>query len=155
MSTPTVISSSTLIGAAAQSPDWVPRDDLAVLARTSVDTVKRDTKKHDLPTRIDAAGRVLVNVADFVRIGRLRPEDLSTGATAAESAEVVRARETITALRLQVAELTSQVRHQGTASAALYEQLATKDKQLARQADQLTQLIGRLGAVLAATGGAA
>ena len=59
-----------------QTADWIPRDDLAVLARCSVDTVKRDIKKHELNVREDEAGRILVNVEDFIRLGRLRSEDL-------------------------------------------------------------------------------
>lgn len=79
--------------------DWIPRDDMAVLVHKSVDTVTREIKKHDLATRTDEAGRVLVNVGDFLRLGRIRPEDLTAGAIPAESAEVLRVRESLTALR--------------------------------------------------------
>jgi hypothetical protein len=89
--------------------DWIPRDDMATLCRCSVDTVTRTVKKHQFDTRTDDAGRLLVNVGDFVRIGRLRAEDLTLGATPAESAEVRRARASIEALKIQVAELTGRL----------------------------------------------
>jgi hypothetical protein len=76
--------------------DWITRDDMAVLIRKSDYTIRRDERAHGLRTRV-VAGRVLVNVGDFLRIERLRLEDLTAGATPAESAEVLRARQTITA----------------------------------------------------------
>jgi hypothetical protein len=42
--------------------DWVTRDDMALLTRTSTDTVRRDVTRHGLETREDDTGRVLVNV---------------------------------------------------------------------------------------------
>jgi hypothetical protein len=71
--------------------DRITRDDMAVLAGTGPDTIRRDIKKHGLETDTDAAGRVLVPVADFREIGRIRPEDLTVGVTARESAQVLRA----------------------------------------------------------------
>lgn len=125
--------------------DWVSRDDMASLIRKSIDTVNRDCGKHQLATQAGPGGRVLVNVGDFLRIGRLRADDLPTASSAAESAEVLRARETVVALRVQVAELTGRLAHCDTLINTLLEQLGTKDKQLAKQADQLTQAIARLG----------
>ena len=78
--------------------DWITRADMAALMRKSEDTVRSAEKKHQLQTREDDAGRVRVNVGDFVRIGLLHPGDLTAGATPAGSAEVLRARETVTAL---------------------------------------------------------
>lgn len=133
---------------------WIPRDDMAVLGRCSSDTVRRDEgrirKLYDeagepYETRTDATGRVLVNVGDFVRVGRLRPEDLTTGATPAESAEVLRARETITALKAQVGELSGRLSHSDLHIADLREQLSVKDKQLGAQVNHISQLISRLG----------
>lgn len=134
--------------------DWITREDMAVLIRKSPDTVRRQAKKHDLAERTDEAGRVLVSVGDFLRLGHLRPEDLAVGATPAESAEVLRARETLTALRVQVGELTGRLGHADTLVSTLTDQLAYKDRQLATQAAQLTQLTQLLGR-LAAAGGAA
>jgi hypothetical protein len=71
--------------------DWISRGDLATLTRTSTDTVVRDCAKHQLVTQTDADNRVLVDVGDFLQINRLRPEDLTLGATPAESAEVLAA----------------------------------------------------------------
>ena len=130
--------------------DRITRDDIALLARTSPDTIRRDIKKHGLETDTDAAGRVLVRVADFLAIGRIRPEDLTAGATPGESAEVLRARETITALRMQVAELSGRLRHSDALVDTLRDQLGQKDKQLAKQADPVSQLIVRLGALAGA-----
>jgi len=126
--------------------DWITRDDMAVLIRRTEYTIRRDERAHELKTRLDETGRVLVNVGDFLRIGRLRLEDLTAGATPAQSAEVLRARETITALRVQVGELTGRLSHSDALVTTLGEQLAQKDRQLAKQADHLTQLICRLGA---------
>ena len=126
--------------------DWISRDDMAVLIHRSEDTVRRDERAPELQTRVGETGRVQVNVGDFLRIGRLRLEDLTAGATPAEPAEVLRARETITALRVQVGELTGRLRHSDALVTTLGEQLAQKDRQLAKQADHLTQRVGRLGA---------
>ena len=111
------------------SADWVTRDDMAALTRKSADTVTRDIKKHQLSAPADEAGRVLVNVGDFLEIGRLRPEDLTAGTTPAESAEVLRARETITELKERAAELTGRLGNSDTLVTTLREQLAVKDKQ--------------------------
>lgn len=131
--------------------DWIPRDDMATLARCSVDTITRAAKKHQLETRVDDTGRVLVNVGDYLALGKLRTGDLAVGATPAESAEVLRARASLEALKIQVAELTGRLSLADATVETLREQLAVKDKQLGRQGDQISQLIGRLGIV----GGAA
>ena len=125
--------------------DWIPRDDMATLIRKSVDTVKRLIKKHGLATRTDGAGRVLVNVGDLMTLGLVRTEDLTAGATPAESVEVLRARENILLLKTQAAELTGRLANADTLLDTLREQLAVKDKQIAKQTDQVTQLIARLG----------
>lgn len=127
--------------------DWVPRDDMALLTRTSVDTVRRDVKKHGLKTRDDAAGRVLVNVGDFITIGRLRDQDLTVGASPAESAAVIRSRELVAELRAQLARAQGRLDQAEPVVATLREQLASKDKQLAKRDDhvaQLTTLLGQL-----------
>lgn len=134
--------------------DWVPRDDLAVLANRSTDTVTRDVKRHQLQTREDEAGRVLVNVGDFLRIGRLRDSDLTAGTTPAESAAIIRSRQAETDLREQLARLEGKLAQADLVVETLREQLVTKDRQLAKrdeQFTQLTQLLGRLSAL----GGAA
>lgn len=120
--------------------DWIPRADMAALMRKSEDTVRRIVKTNGLATRDGDAGRILVGVADFLRLGHLRPEDLLSGGTAAESAEVLRARDTITALTAQVGELTGRLANTDTLVTTLRQQLDVKDKQLAKQADQVSQL---------------
>ena len=136
------------------SGDWVTRDDMAALTRKSADTITRDLRKHDFASREDEAGRVLVNVGDFLEIGRLRPEDLTAGTTPAESAEVLRARQSITELKERAAELTGRLGNSDTLIDTLREQLAVKDKHIAKQAEQITQLIARLG-TFGTMGGAA
>jgi hypothetical protein len=140
--TPTAAISSSVTTSAE---DWVTREDMAALMRVHPDTVRRACHKNELDTREDEAGRVLVNIGDFLRIGRLRPEDLTAGATPAESAEVLRARATVTALTAQVAELTGRLAQADLVRDTLREQLAVKDKQLAQQSSQLTQLTQLLG----------
>jgi hypothetical protein len=142
------------MGTLYTAADWVPRDDMAVLADCSVDTIRRDEKKHGLETRTDDAGRVLVNVGDFLRIGRLRDADLTAGATPAESAAVVRSRQAEAALREQVARLEGKLVQADLVVETLREQLGAKDKQLAKRDDQITQLTTLLGR-FAAMGGAA
>jgi uncharacterized coiled-coil protein SlyX len=127
-----------------QGEAWITRADMAALMRKSEDTVRRAEKKHQLETREDDAGRVRVNVGDLVRIGLLHPGDLTAGATPADPAEVLRARETVTALKTQVAELTGRLAHSDLVRDTLREQLAVRDKQIAQQANQLTQLIARI-----------
>jgi hypothetical protein len=57
--------------------DWLPRADMAALMRKSEDTVRRIVEKD--ATRDGDAGRVLVSVADFLRLGHLRHEDIVAG----------------------------------------------------------------------------
>lgn len=139
--------------------DWVTRDDMALLTRTSVDTVRRDIKKHDLETREDDAGRVLVNVGAFIRIGRLRDQDLTQGSTPAESAAVLRSRESVSQMRAELAHAQGRLDQVDAVVATLREQLVSKDRQLAKRDDhvaQLTTLLGQLSQrrFLATTGGA-
>ncbi|QGN58095.1 hypothetical protein [Nostocoides sp. HKS02] len=124
--------------------DWVLRADMAALIRKSEDTVRRLVTKHELATRTDDKGRVLVRVDDFVTLGHLRHEDLTAGLTPAESAQVLRARESVTALRVQIAELTGRLAAAEGLSDTLREQLAQKDRQIAKQGDLLSRLIGQI-----------
>lgn len=126
------------------SQDWIPRADMAALIRKSEDTVRRLVTKHDLTTRTDDKGRVLVRVDDFVTLGHLRAEDLTAGLTPAESAEVLRARESVTALRVHVAELTGRLTAAEQLSDTLRDQLAQRDRQLTKQGELLSRLIGQI-----------
>jgi phage shock protein A len=110
-----------------QAEDWITRADMAALMKRSEDTVRRAEKKHELKTREDEARRALVAVADFLRLGLIRPQDLTVGATPAESAEVLRARETVAALKAQVAEMTGRLAQTDLVRDTLREQLAVKD----------------------------
>ena len=65
-----------------QHDDWILRADAAAIARCSEDSIRRDISNHELKTRRDDRKRVLVKVADLIRVGRIRAEDLTTGMTA-------------------------------------------------------------------------
>lgn len=129
--------------------DWVTREDVVALTRTSIDTIRRDEKKHGLETRRDDAGRVLVSVADFIRIGRLREADLTTGSTPGESAAILRSRETLAQLRAQLARAEGGLEQAQTVIDTLREQLATKDRQLTKRDDHIAQLTALLGQMTA------
>lgn len=137
--------------ATSTDEQWLTRADLAQLMHCSPDTVRRLTRKHGLQERTDTGGRVQLNVADCVRTGMLTPEDLRTGATPLESAELVRSRDTVLSLRVELAGLTGRLNEADMVRDTLREQLSVKDRQIAQQATQITQLIARLSAA----GGAA
>lgn len=134
--------------------DWAPRDDVAILANCSPDTIRRDVKRHELETREDESGRVLVHVDDFLRIGRLRDSDLTVGTTPTESAAILRSRQAESGLRERLAHLEGKLAQADLVIETLREQLTAKDKQLAKRDDQFTQLTSLLGRV-SAMGGAA
>ena len=142
--------------------DWITRDDMALLARCSVDTVRREERKlnakFNREPRTDEAGRALVNVGEFIELGRIRPEDLTLGTSPAESAAIIRSRQAETELREQSARLRGELDQAETVLATLREQLAVKDKQLAKRDEQITQLTTLLSTSLGrfhAAGGAA
>ena len=134
--------------------DWIPRDDLAVLAHCSTDTIRRDERKHELETRTDESGRVLVNVGKFLEIGRLRESYLTAGSTPAESAAMARSRQHESELRQQITRLEGKLDRTDLAVDILREQLSAKDKQLAKRDEQISTLTGLIGR-LSAFGGAA
>ena len=67
---------------------------------------------------------------------------------------MLRARQSITELKERAAELTGRLGNSDTLIDTLREQLAVKDKHIAKQAEQITQLIARLG-TFGTMGGAA
>jgi len=84
---------------------WVTRKDAAALGRCSQDSIQRTAKKHKLPTRTNKAGATLLSLDDLVRVGRVRPEDLTAAGTGAELAELARTKEQVSALRVEVGHL--------------------------------------------------
>jgi hypothetical protein len=116
--------------ATAGQDEWITRADAAALANCSQDSIRRDEHRHELPTKRNAAGAVTLRVSDLVSIGRIPPGALVVPA-AAESAEVVRARSTITELKVQAAEAAAKLKAADAMVAALLSQLEQKDKQIA------------------------
>ncbi|GAB3112791.1 hypothetical protein GCM10027055_16490 [Janibacter alkaliphilus] len=90
----------------AYDPDErIPRKDAARLARRSQDTIRRLERRHHLAVeRDEASQQVTYRVQDLVDLGVLHIEDVATAGSAAESAELAGARETIAHLRADVAE---------------------------------------------------
>jgi hypothetical protein len=81
---------SATAGTAAEGEQWISRADAAKLARRSEDTIKRAVADHNLETRPGLNGRVMLRVADLVRIGRISVEDVPAGASAAGSTAAAR-----------------------------------------------------------------
>ncbi|QWC84460.1 hypothetical protein KLP28_12920 [Nocardioidaceae bacterium] len=141
---------STCVTTAAPTPsspasgEWITREDLATLARRSVDTIRRDVERHSLDTRTDEKGRVLVNANDFLALGRLAPEDLRRGATPAESVAMTRARDEVGSLTAELARLEGRLEHLGRSEETLRDQLAVKDKQIAKLDETVKQLTALL-----------
>jgi hypothetical protein len=135
--------------------DWILRDDMAVLCRCSVDTIRRDVRNHELKARTDDAGRVLVNVGEFIKIGRLNEADLAGAATPAESASLVRSRAVESGLRQELAELRGRLERADQTSEVLREQLGVKDRQLKARDEQINTLTAMIGRTYGVTGGVA
>lgn len=110
--------------------DWISRDDAAVLAGCSADSIKRDVKNHALETRQGPANRVMVRLSDLVGIGRIKQHELPSSGTGAEAAELRRAQERILSLHAEVGEATGRLGERDTVIEVLRQQLAEKDRQL-------------------------
>jgi chromosome segregation ATPase len=139
----------------SSADEWISRDDAAVCAGASPDTIKRDIKKHDLETRTGPRGQVMTRVADLVRIGRIRPDAL-TEATGAETAELHRSRAQADAARTEAAQLAGRLQERERHTDLLHEQVREKDRQLKERDAQiraLTATVERL--VLALQAGSA
>src|SRR5215218_3193814 len=88
---------STVTATAAGAGEWISRADAAELAHRSEDAIKRDQKDHGLETRPGPNGKTMLRLADLVRIGRIRPEDLPAGASPAGTAELRRTQDQLVA----------------------------------------------------------
>jgi uncharacterized small protein (DUF1192 family) len=124
---------------------WVTRKDAAALARCSEDAIKDTQKKHKLPTRTGTAGATLLSLDDLVRVGRVRPEDLTAGGTGAECAELARTKEQVSALRTEVGRQGGRLAEREAFLDLLRQQVAEKDRQI----KALQTTIERLAASLA------
>lgn len=130
----------------AYDPDErIPRKDAARLARRSQDTIRRLERRHHLAVeRDEASQQVTYRVQDLVDLGVLHIEDVATAGSAAESAELAGARETIAHLRADVAERDGRLSYAEGLISALQEQLVVKDKQLTQQGTQINKLADAL-----------
>ena len=124
---------------------WVTRKDAAALARCSEDAIKDTQKKHELPTRTNAAKATLLNLDDLVRGGRVRAEDLAAGGTGTECAELVRSREQVNQLRTEVGRQGGRLAEREAFLDVLRQQVGVKDRQIAA----LQATVERLAASLA------
>lgn len=113
-----------------EAAEWVSRRDIAELAHVSEDTVKRDIDKHGLATRLGSKGEVLVQLADFARIGRISARQQGAGISPGEVAELRRATTENARLAAQVAELTGRLEEARASQDVVIAQLATKDQQI-------------------------
>lgn len=113
----------------AGADKWVTRREVAQLAGCSEDTIKRDVKTHTLETRLSDKGEVLVRVADFVALGRLQPQDVPTGLSAGQAAELKRVLADNVRLAAQVAELTGRLSAATAAQDVVIAQLGVKEAQ--------------------------
>lgn len=129
--------------------DRITRKDAAALARKSEDTIRRAEKKHDLAVETDpGTGQVTYRVGDLVDLDLIRITDVAIAGTAAESAEVIKARAALSELQAAVAEQRGRLAHADALVAELTRQLEVKDRQLAgyaTQVNKLTDVIVRLG----------
>lgn len=110
--------------------EWVSRREMSQLAHCSEDSVKRDIKQHQLETRTGPKGEVLVRVADFERIGRIKPGDVPTGLTGSQAAELRRVLADNARLTAQVGELTGRLEQARVSQDVVTAQLAVKDDQI-------------------------
>ncbi|GAB3868137.1 hypothetical protein GCM10028801_43570 [Nocardioides maradonensis] len=146
--------------------DRISRKDAAALARKSPDTIRRAEKRHQIEVRPDPlTGEATYRVADLLAHDLIKITDLGIAGTAAESAEVIKSRGTITDLRAEIAETQGRLVSSDAVIATLREQLASAERQLGsarqqlqakdRQLAELTIQLGKLADVIARLGGRA
>jgi uncharacterized small protein (DUF1192 family) len=123
---------------------WVTRKDAAAVARCSEDAIKDTQKKHNLPTRTGAAGATLLSLDDLVRVGRVRPEDLTAGGTGAECAELVRTREQVNQLRTEVGRQGGRLAEREAFLDLLRHQVGEKDRQIKALHANVERLVASL-----------
>ena len=114
----------------AGAEEWLTRRQVAQLVGCSEDTIKRDVKTNKLQTRPSDKGEVLVRLADFRALGRLQHQDVPTGLSAGQAAELKRTLAENARLAAQVAELTGRLSVATAAQDVVVAQLAVKDAQI-------------------------
>ena len=119
----------------------ITRKHAAVLARTTEKTLLRDERDRGLLRQDDPQTKqATYRLGDLVESGRIRLEDVTITGNAAEAAEVIKSRESLTKLRELVAEKDGRLSHADRLVATLTEQLAVKDRQITAQATQINKL---------------
>ena len=132
----------------------ISRQEAVVLARTSVDTLRRlerNTADPLLRETDEDTRRATYRLGDLVDRGLIRMEDVTIAGSASDAAEVIKSRDTIAELRALVAEKEGRLAHADLLVATLTEQLAVKDRQITNHGTQ----INKLADVIARLGGAA
>lgn len=124
--------------------NWVTRAVMMRLTGKSEKTIKRDEKDHGLETRTGANGSVLVNIEDYVRIGRLQPTDIPNGLTGSQAAEVLRLQEQVARLTAEKGELGGRLAEVREARDLAVGQIAVKDAQLKAKDEQIAQALRAL-----------
>ena len=136
--------------AQADDQDWVTRKEAADLAHCSEDAIKATQKKHQLETQTNANGAIMLRTADLVRVDRIRPEDLASAASGSECAELVRTREQVNVLRVEIGRLGGRLAERDVLLEVLRQQVGEKDKQLRQAQATLDRLAATLSARSAA-----
>ena len=134
----------TATAPAAGAEEWISRADAAELARCSEATVKRLETKHDLETRSGPNGHTLLRLADLLRLGRIRPEDLPAGVSPTGTAERRRIQDQLVAAQWALGEVRGRLAERDAVVATLTGQVTEKDRQIRR----LTDIIDSLGLAL-------
>lgn len=84
---------------------WLDRPTLATLMGKGEDTVRRDQRDHQLPTRLGPNKCVLLRLGDFIDLGRIPASVLDPEISAREVADAIALRAELEDLRRAHAEL--------------------------------------------------
>jgi hypothetical protein len=128
----------------ARLEDLVSREDGAVLADCSIDTIKRDIKLHGLHTEPGPRGKVMVRVADLVRIGRIKPDVLGDGVSGSTTAELRRTQEQVRQLLAGAARDAGRLEERTALVEVLRQQIAAKDRQITQLNGTVERLLAKL-----------
>ena len=98
-----------------------------------------------MQTRTNAARATLLSLDDLAPVGRVRVEDLATGGTGAECAELARTQEQVNQLSTEVGRQGGRLAEREAFLDVLRQQVGEKDRQIR----QLHATIERLAATVA------
>jgi hypothetical protein len=125
---------------AADAEEWISRADAAKLARCHEATINRAVKDHGLETTSGPGGRVMIRLADLIRVRRIRPEDLPAGASPAGTAELRRTQDQLVAGQRELGEARGRLAERDAVVATLTGQVSEKDRQIRRLTDIVDSL---------------